>query len=287
MQIPRVSFEFFPPRSIEASFRLWDAVQRLAPFDPRFVSVTYGAGGTTRDLTHEAVSALIRNTNLPIAAHLTCVDATRHETLARVDTLTEAGVRELVVLRGDASDGGCFEPTENGFESSIELIASLRKRSDVTVRVGAYPDTHPDAISSAQCIEHLKRKFDAGADEALTQFFFEPERFLRFRDACAAAGITHPITPGILPIEGWNGALAFAKRCGMEVPTWLSEAFTKAQRDDRERLLATAVCTELCSTLLQEGVEHLHFYTLNKAELTRDVCLALGVPQRTDLKNVA
>jgi methylenetetrahydrofolate reductase (NADPH) len=287
MQIPRVSFEFFPPRSIEASFRLWDAVQRLAPFNPRFVSVTYGAGGTTRDLTHEAVSALIQKTSLPIAAHLTCVDATRRETLARVDTLAEAGVRDLVVLRGDAPDGGRFKPTDNGFESSIELVACLRQRSDLTLRVGAYPDTHPDATSPAQCIEHLKRKFDAGADEALTQFFFEPDHFLRFRDACAAAGISQPITPGILPIEHWNGAVAFAKRCGMTVPTWLSEAFTTAQRDGRERLLATAVCTELCSTLMDEGVEHLHFYTLNKAELTRDVCLALGVPQRADLQNVA
>ena len=287
MPQPRVSFEFFPPRSIEATFRLWESVQSLAGFDPRFVSVTYGAGGTTRDLTQDTVAALVRQTDLPVAAHLTCVQATREETFALVDGFVTAGVRDVVALRGDAPEGAGFTPTPGGFSGSVDLIAALRQRRDLVIRVGAYPETHPDAGSSQACIEHLKRKFDAGADEALTQFFFEPETFLRFRDACVAAGIDRPIVPGILPIESWTGVHRFALKCGARVPDWMVDAFAVAQRDGRDRLLATALCTELCSTLVDEGVEDLHFYTLNKAELTRDVCRALGLSQRAALQNVA
>ncbi|WP_270728442.1 methylenetetrahydrofolate reductase [NAD(P)H] [Shimia sp. Alg240-R146] len=288
MTTPQVSFEFFPPQSLEASFRLWDTVQALAPLDPRFVSVTYGAGGTTRDLTRDAVATLHKSSGLNVAAHLTCVNASKAETLQIARDFADAGVNEIVALRGDPPKGSNgFQPHPEGFANSVELIEALSGSGDFTIRVGAYPEKHPEAADMQADIDWLKRKIDAGADEALTQFFFEAEGFLRFRDACAKAGITAPIVPGILPIENWKGVRNFARRCGTTVPTWLEDAFEKATRDNREDLLATAVCTELCSDLLDEGVDALHFYTLNRPELTRDVCHALGVTPQVRLENVA
>ncbi|MDA5555352.1 methylenetetrahydrofolate reductase [NAD(P)H] [Shimia sp. MMG029] len=288
MTTPQVSFEFFPPQSLEASFRLWDTVQTLAPLDPRFVSVTYGAGGTTRDLTREAVATLHKSSGLNVAAHLTCVDASKAETLRIAEEFAAAGVREIVALRGDPAKGSVgFAPHPEGFASSIELIEALAATRKFTIRVGAYPESHPEAADMAANVEWLKRKIDAGASEAITQFFFESETFLRFRDACLKAGINAPILPGVLPIENWKGVQKFAARCGTSVPTWLANAFEKAVRDDREDLLATAVCTEMCSELMDEGVEALHFYTLNRPELTRDVCHALGVVPEVKLQNVA
>jgi methylenetetrahydrofolate reductase (NADPH) len=288
MKTPRVSFEFFPPQSLSASFRLWDTVQTLAPLEPSFVSVTYGAGGTTRDLTHEAVTTIGQNYGLNVAAHLTCVDATRDETLAIADSYARAGVTELVALRGDPPKGsGPFRAHPEGFASSVELIAALADTGKFTIRVGAYPDRHPEAANDDADIDWLKRKIDAGAASAITQFFFEAETFLRFRDRCAAAGIAAPILPGILPIENWGGVRKFAARCGTPVPQWLDEAFETAIRDGREELLATAICCELCTDLLEEGVEDLHFYTLNKPHLTREVAHALGVTPRVQLEKVA
>ena len=288
MTTPSVSFEFFPPQNLEASFRLWDTVQVLAPLQPRFVSVTYGAGGTTRDLTREAVATLHKSSGLPVAAHLTCVNATRAETLAIAQDFAAAGVTDIVALRGDPPKGANgFVPHPEGFASSVELIEGLREAGDFTIRVGAYPDTHPEAADAQADVSYLKRKFDAGASEALTQFFFEAETFFRFRDACEKAGIDKPVTPGILPIENWKGAVRFAQRCGTHIPAWVVDAFEKAERDGREDLLATAICAELCSDLIDGGVDTLHFYTLNRPELTRDVCHALGVTPKLDLKNVA
>ncbi|MGX9349752.1 methylenetetrahydrofolate reductase [NAD(P)H] [Shimia sp. W99] len=288
MTAPHISLEFFPPQNLEASFRLWDTVQALAPLDPRFVSVTYGAGGTTRDLTRDAVATLHKSSGLNVAAHLTCVNATREETLKIADDFAAAGVSEIVALRGDPPKGSAgFEPHPEGFANSVELIAALADTGKFTIRVGAYPEKHPEAANQQADIDWLKRKIDAGASEALTQFFFEAETFLRFRDACAKAGIDAPIVPGILPIENWKGVRGFARRCGTDVPAWLDDAFEKAVRDGREDLLATAICTELCSDLLDEGVEALHFYTLNRPELTRDVCHALGVVPQVRLENVA
>ena len=288
MTVPTVSFEFFPPQTLEASFRLWDTVQTLAPLDPRFVSVTYGAGGTTRDLTRDAVATLHKSSGLNVAAHLTCVNATKAETLAIARDFAAAGVKEIVALRGDPPKGAAgFVAHPEGFANSVELIGALAATGDFTIRVGAYPDPHPEAASAQADIDWLKAKLDAGASEALTQFFFEAETFLRFRDRCAAAGIDKAITPGILPIENWQGAARFARRCGATVPVWLEEAFQKAERDGRQDLLATAVCTELCSELIDEGVDALHFYTLNRPELTRDVCHALGVTPKGRLRNVA
>ncbi len=288
MSLPSVSFEFFPPRNLEASFNLFETVQTLGSYKPRFVSVTYGAGGTTREITRDAVATLHKHTGLNVAAHLTCVDATREDTLAIADQFAKAGVTEIVALRGDPPKGASgFVPHPEGFTSSVELIEALSDDGRFTIRAGAYPEKHPDALDNDADVDWLKRKLDAGADEAITQFFFEAETFLRFRDRCDKAGVTAPIIPGVLPIENWKGVRNFATRCGATIPPILDDAFTKAARDDREHLLATAQATELCSELLDEGVDSLHFYTLNKPDLTRDVCHALGIQPEVSLQNVA
>jgi methylenetetrahydrofolate reductase (NADPH) len=288
MSTPRISFEFFPPQSIEASFRLWDTLGKLAPLSPEFVSVTYGAGGTTRDLTHDAVKTIHANYGVAVAAHLTCVNATREETLAIADSYAEAGVTEIVALRGDPPKGaGKFTPHPEGFASSVELVEALAKTGKFHLRVGAYPDPHPEAENLDACVEFLKRKVDAGANSAITQFFFEADTFFRFRDACADAGINAPIIPGILPVNNWTRVRRFASACGAHIPAWVDEAYEKAIRDDRETLLSTALCTELCSDLIEGGVDDLHFYTLNTPELTRDICAALGVTPKQALAQVA
>ncbi len=286
---PRVSFEFFPPKSLEASFRLWETVRMLAPLAPQFVSVTYGAGGTTRKLTHEAVTTIGAQFGLNVAAHLTCVDATRAETMEIVRAYADAGVREIVALRGDAPKGqDRFTPHPDGFAHSVELIEALAATGDFTLRVGAYPEPHPEAADTMADVRWLKRKFEAGADSAITQFFFEAETFLRFRDTCAREGIdASRIIPGIVPIENWKGIRKFAAACGASIPDWMDDAFAKAERDGRSDLLATTICTEMCDRLRQEGVEALHFYTLNRPHLTRDVCHALGVQPTARLEKVA
>ena len=287
---PKISFEFFPPKTLDASFRLWETVRALTPLAPDFVSVTYGAGGTTRQLTHEAVTTINRHYGLNVAAHLTCVEATRDETMDIVQSYADAGISEIVALRGDAPKGqDRFTAHEGGFANSIELIEAIAARADMTIRVGAYPEPHPDSADSDADVTWLKRKTDAGATSAITQFFFEPETFFRFRDKCEKAGIDAPIIPGILPIQGWAGARRFAQSCGTSIPQWAEDAFAAAIRDggDRERLLATAICAELCDRLIAGGVERLHFYTLNRPGMTRDVCAALGIQPVRDLEAVA
>jgi len=285
---PRVSFEFFPPKSLSAAFRLWETVRVLAPLSPEFVSVTYGAGGTTRKLTHEAVAAIGSNYGLKVAAHLTCVDATRQETLEIARQYARDGVTDIVALRGDPPAGASnFEPHPDGFESSIDLIEALAQTGNFNLHVGAYPDGHPEAASLKAHVAYLKRKFDAGATSAITQFFFEAETFFRFRDLCAKAGITAPIVPGILPIEDWAKTRRFATRCGAQIPSWLDEMYTTAIRDGRSEILSTALCSELCTDLIEGGVEDLHFYTLNTPDLTRNVCAALGVTAQVEVAAVA
>ena len=288
MAAPRISFEFFPPSSLDASFRLWDTVQTLQPLKPDYVSVTYGAGGTTRELTHEAVTTIGKNYGLRVAAHLTCVDASRAETLEIAEAYAEAGVTDIVALRGDAPKGADrFVPHPDGFANSVELVEALAATGKFNIAVGAYPEPHPEAAHQQADVDWLKRKIDAGASRAITQFFFEAETFLRFRDACVAAGIDAPIVPGILPIISWDGARRFAERCNAHVPPRLEEAFATAIRDGREDLLALTQCTVLCERLIQEGVEDLHFYTLNRPTMTRDVCFALGIVPEVSLQNVA
>lgn len=288
MKAPRISFEFFPPKNIESTFRLSDTVRDLAPLDPSFVSVTYGAGGTTRELTHDVVATIHKNYGLNVAAHLTCVNATRDETMEIIDNYARVGVSEIVALRGDPPKGSNgFVPHPDGFANSVELIEAIAARGDMKIRVGAYPDPHPEAASGTADVDWLKRKIDAGATSAITQFFFEAETFLRFRDKCAAAGIDAPIIPGILPIQSWTGVKNFAKSCGTPVPGYLDDAFLRAERDGRERLLSISLTTELCTELMEEGVEDLHFYTLNKTDITRDIVHALGVTPKVALQQVA
>ena len=288
MSVPAVSFEFFPPKNLEGSFRLWDCVNVLGPMAPEFVSVTYGAGGTTRTLTHDAVGTIHKHYGLNVAAHLTCVDASREETLAVADSYAEVGVTEIVALRGDPPKGAeGFRPHPEGFGSSVELVEALARTGKFRIRVGAYPEKHPEGADAKADIEFLKRKIDAGASSAVTQFFFRPETFFRFRDACVRAGITVPIIPGILPVESWAGVKRLSARCGTSIPPTTAHAFENAERDGVTELLAVATATSLCDRLVQGGVEHLHFYTLNKPGLTRDVCLALGIAPRPRLQAVA
>ena len=280
MTTPAVSFEFFPPRNLDASFRLWDTARALSALGPDFVSVTYGAGGTTRQLTHEAVTALSNHYGLNVAAHLTCVDASREETMQIVDEYAQAGVREIVALRGDAPQGqAVWTAHPEGFASSVELIEAIAKRGDIAIRVGAYPEPHPDSPGTAADVAFLKRKVDAGATSAITQFFFDADTFFRFRDACVAAGINVPVLPGILPIQSWVGARKFAERCGTSVPDWAVAAFEAAGKEG-EAALAQDLSVRLCRDLLAGGVDHLHFYTLNKPNLTLAVCRELGVAEK-------
>lgn len=288
MAQPRISFEFFPPQSLDASFKLFETVQALAPMGPEFVSVTYGAGGTTRKLTHDAVGAIHRNYGLNVAAHLTCVEASRAETLEIAEAYHQAGVRRIVALRGDAPNGAArFAPHKDGFASSADLVAGLAALGKFDIAVGAYPEQHPDAADPTADVRWLKRKVDAGASRAITQFFFDADTFFRFRDDCVAAGIHVPIIPGILPIQAWAGAKRFAARCGTRVPPRLDEAFATAARDGREDLLALTQCTALCDRLIAGGVEDLHFYTLNRPQLTREVLRALGITPQIVLEKVA
>lgn len=282
-----LSFETFPPKSLDASFHLWETVHALSPLEPRFISVTYGAGGSTQSLTQEAAQTLRKTSGLPVAAHLTCTGQSKAEVLRTAQRFAASGIRDIVALRGDAADGGSFTPHPDGYANSVELITALAKMGKFTIRVGAYPDSHPDAASMQQNIDWLKAKIDAGASEAITQFFFDAYNFLRFRDACADAGITAPITPGILPIANWKRAKAFADRCGTPVDVVTATAFDRAEREDRAALFALTHCADLCDTLIEEGVDALHFYTLNRPDLTLKVCRALGLVPAGSIRNVA
>ena len=274
-----VSFEFFPPNDEAMERTLWASIERLAPLAPRFVSVTYGADGSTRERTHNVVSRIQRETRLTAAPHLTCVGASRGEVLDIARRYWEEGVRHIVALRGDPPAGTtAYRPHPEGFGYADDLVRGLRTVGDFEISVAAYPEKHPEAQSAAFDVEVLKRKQDAGATRAITQFFFEPAMYLRFRDACAAAGITMSIVPGILPITRFPQLTRFAARCGASVPDWLQERFEGLDDDaDTRKLIAAAVAIEQVARLRHEGVEEFHFYTLNRAELTYAICHALGV----------
>jgi len=275
--LPSLSFEFFPPHSPEASLRLWRSVERLAPLAPRFVSVTYGAGGATRDRTIAAIQAIRERARLNVAGHLTCVGASRDETLEVARGYARLGVRRIVALRGDPPRGATrFEPHPDGFASAAELVEGLRGIGDFEIVVAAYPEKHPEAVSLEADIDNLKRKVDAGASAAITQFFFENEDFLRFRDACARAGVAAPILPGILPVENFAKMTNFARRCQARVPDWMGQAFARAESEADAHLLSVSIAADQCDALIAEGVEHLHIYTLNNPDLTYDVAQALG-----------
>ena len=274
-----VSFEFFPPKSAAMEVGLWDAVQTLAPLKPRFVSVTYGAGGSTRERTHGLVERIARETTLAPAAHLTCVEASRGEVDEVARAYWDAGVRHIVALRGDSpTPGQAFAPHADGYASAAELVAGLRRVADFELSVGAYPEPHPEAVSGAADVDHLKRKLDAGATRAITQFFFEPDTYFRFRDSCAAAGITAEITPGILPVVNYAQARKFAAQCGTAIPGWMARLFDGL--DDlpaARQLVAATIAAELARRLYAGGVRGFHFYTLNRAELAYAISHLLGV----------
>ncbi len=276
--LPKISFEFFPPKTPATSLALWKAVERLAPLGPDFVSVTYGAGGTTRDRTLAAILAIRDRARLDVAGHLTCVGATRNDVLDVARAYAKLGCRRIVALRGDPpAEAGRFQPHPDGFADSVELVRALAKLGRFQIWVGAYPERHPEAADTRADVEHLKRKIDAGATGAITQFFFENETFYRFRDACAAAGISAPIAPGILPVENFGRMRNFAERCQATVPEWMVRAYGNARTEEEHDLLSVALATEQCDDLIANGVGHLHLYTMNKPNLPYQVCRALGV----------
>jgi methylenetetrahydrofolate reductase (NADPH) len=275
--LPSLSFEFFPPHSPQASARLWRSVERLAPLGPRFVSVTYGAGGTTRDRTNAAIQTILERARLNVAGHLTCVGASREETLEVARGYAKLGVRRIVALRGDPPKGQShFVPHPDGFASAADLVSGLRSAGNFEITVAAYPEKHPEASSPGSDIDNLKRKLDAGATSAITQFFFSNGNFLRFRDACAKAGIRAPIYPGILPVENFAKMINFAGRCQSAVPDWMHKAYANAETEEAAYLLSVSLAAEQCVGLMHEGVDHLHFYTLNNPDLTFDICRVLG-----------
>ena len=273
-----VSFEFFPPQTDAAASQLWRSIERLSPLQPGFVSVTYGAGGSTRQRTHATVKRVLAETALPPAAHLTCVGASRPDVDAVADDYWLSGVRHIVALRGDSPDGGRFAPHPAGYRNAAELVAGLMQRHAFDISVAAYPETHPDATSAQADLDNLKRKIDAGARRAITQFFFDADTYLRFRDRAVAAGIQVPIVPGILPVTNFARLKTFAARCGASVPGWIGSLFEGLDdAPDIRQLVAATVTAELCTRLVDQGIADFHFYTLNRSELTLAICRILGV----------
>lgn len=279
----QVSFEFFPPNTEAMEKTLWDSIKRLSVLRPRFVSVTYGADGSTRERTHAAVSRILKETNLTAAPHLTCVGASRGEIDDIARQYWDLGVRHLVALRGDIPGKGReYLPHPDGYAHGADLVAGLKKVADFDLSVAAYPEVHPEAPSPLFDLDNLKRKLDAGASRAITQFFFDVQLYLRFRDLCAAAGIDSTIVPGILPITRFPQLLRFAEQCGASVPAWLTERFDGLEDDAETRqLIAASVAIEQVKLLKQQGIDEFHFYTLNRSELTYAICHALGIrPQQ-------
>jgi methylenetetrahydrofolate reductase (NADPH) len=274
-----VSFEFFPPKTEKMEETLWDSIETLSPLGPRFVSVTYGAGGTTRERTHNTVARIARETSIPAAAHLTCVEATREEIDAVAQEYWAAGVRHIVALRGDSPRAGeKYSTHPGGYENAADLVAGLRKLHPFEISVAAYPECHPDSPHAQADLENLKRKIDAGANRAITQFFFEPETFFRFRDDAVKAGIHAEIVPGIMPVMSFASVQRMSAMCGTAVPAWMERLFEGL--DDRpaaRQLVAATLTAELCRKLYAGGVRQFHFYTLNRAELSYAICHLLGV----------
>ena len=275
----QVSFEFFPPKTEKMEQTLWESIKTLEPLNPRFVSVTYGAGGSTRERTHATVERILKETPLTPAAHLTCVGATRDEVDEVAQSYWAAGVRHIVALRGDPTEPGSkYRPHPGGYNDATDLVAGLKKVAPFDISVAAYPEVHPDSSCRQFDLENLRRKVDAGADRAITQFFFSADCFFRFRDEAAAAGIDAEIVPGILPVSNVATTRRFAQSCGASIPQWLDNLFEGL--DDlpaARQLIAATVAAELCGQLYAGGVRHFHFYTLNRAELSYAICHLLGV----------
>ncbi len=280
----KVSFEFFPPKTEKMEQNLWACMRRLATLKPAYVSVTYGAGGTTRERTHATVTRIRDETQLEPAAHLTCVGATREEIDDVARTYWEAGIRHIVALRGDPPEGASrYEPHPGGYAYGCDLVAGLKRVADFDISVAAYPETHPESANGHADIDYLKRKIDAGASRAITQFFFNTDVYFRFLDRVRAADINVPIIPGILPVTNFRQVVGFSKMCGASVPRWMADLFEGLDDDPETRkLVATSVAAEQCRALHSGGVDHFHFYTLNRADLAFAICHVLGVrPEAT------
>ncbi len=282
---PKVSFEFFPPKTPEMEDSLWRAIERLAPLAPRFMSVTYGAGGSTRERTHRVVRRIREETSIEPAAHLTCVGASRDEVDAVARSYWEIGVRHLVVLRGDPPAGEAgYTPHPNGYRYALDLVAGLKGVAQFEVSVAAYPETHPKAPNAAFDLDYLKRKIDAGADRAITQFFFDVDLYFRFVERARKAGIEVAIVPGILPVQNFKQVVRFSAMCGAAIPRWLADRFEGLDEDpETRRLVAATVVAEQCRLLQAGGIDEFHFYTLNRADLVYAICHILGLrPKRSD-----
>jgi methylenetetrahydrofolate reductase (NADPH) len=279
---PLVSFEFFPPKTDEMEQKLWQTIERLEWLAPRFVSVTYGAGGSTRERTHATVTRIRRETPLEPAAHLTCVGAGRVEIDAVAERYLAAGIRHIVALRGDPPAGGAgYVPHPEGYAYAADLVAGLRRVGDFEISVAAFPERHPEAASAAADLDNLKRKIDAGANRAITQFFFDVDVYLRFVERARAAGIAVPIVPGILPVTNFAQVKKFAAQCGASVPVWMAAQFEGLDDDpETRRLVAASIAAEQCRLLQANGVNEFHFYTLNRADLTVAICHMIGVRGR-------
>jgi methylenetetrahydrofolate reductase (NADPH) len=280
MSAPKVSFEFFPPKTPEMEQKLWDSVRRLEPLNPSYVSVTYGAGGSTRERTHDIVRKMAAETSLKPAGHITCVAATKPEIDQVLQDYWDAGVKRIVALRGDptAGIGTKYAPHPGGYAYANDLITGARKIADFDISVGCYPEVHPDAASLKSEIENLKRKFDAGATRAITQFFFYPDVYFKFLDAARDAGITQPIVPGIMLQSNFKGLKRMADLCGTAIPARIASLYEGLDNDAETRDLVTAhVAAELCNRLAEQGVDHFHFYTMNRAGLSLSTCRLLGI----------
>ena len=283
----RVSFEFFPPKTAEMESALWDSITRLAPLEPSFVSVTYGAGGSTRERTHATLARLVRETDLKPAAHLTCVAATREEVDNVVRAYHDAGVRHIVALRGDpvGGPGSSYEPHPGGYATSTALIQGIRRLGDFEVTVSAYPEKHPESATLDADIDVLKAKVEAGATRAITQFFFDNVHYLRYVEQVRARGIHIPIVPGIVPVQNFRQTASFAKKTGASVPQWLADRFEGLDDDPAtRRLIAAAVAAEQVLDLVDHGVTDFHFYTMNKADLVYAICHLLGLRPQLNLR---
>jgi methylenetetrahydrofolate reductase (NADPH) len=274
----QVSFEFFPPNDEKMEATLWESVQRLAPLKPRFVSVTYGADGSTRERTHNVVTRILNETSLTPVPHLTCINASREEVLEVAGSYWSKGIRHLVALRGDPAPGTKFTARPDGFAYAVDLVKGLKNVGDFELSVAAYPETHPEAPSAQFDLDYLKAKIDAGATRAITQFFFDTDTYLRFRDRCVAAGITASIVPGILPITRFPQMQRFAARCGAAIPESVAKRFEGLEDDAATRqMISFAFAIEQVQKLQAQGINEFHFYTLNRSELTFAICHALGI----------
>ena len=276
--IRSISFEFFPPKTPKLEAKLWRSIERLAPIGPKFVSVTYGAGGSTRTATHKIVKTIISDTDLNAAAHLTCVSASKEEVDSVIDDYKAVGVNHIVALRGDMPDMGLFQPHPNGYSSSVDLVEAIKKHGCFDISVSAYPEKHPESSSFEADINLLKAKIDAGADQAITQFAYDTDVHASFRDKITACGINVPLIPGIMPTTNFKGVQRMAEKCGTSIPDWLTSQYIGLEEDlERRQEIAINVVVDQCRGLISEGFDRLHFYTLNQYKVIGEACHILGL----------